>query len=55
MSSKKYVRLKLTHGSARVSEDCSLQTIEMLDKLSRIAYKKIKNKNCRKISKPKTI
>ena len=51
----KYVRVKLTHGSARVSEGCSLETIEMLDKLSRIAYKKIKKANCRKISKPKTV
>ncbi len=33
-------RVKLTHGTARVSEDCPDEVIDMLDKLSRLVYMK---------------
>lgn len=36
MSDRK--RIKLTHGSARVDENCSRATIKALDKLSILAY-----------------
>lgn len=32
-------RIKLTHGTARVSDNISEQTIEALNKLSEMAYK----------------
>ena len=31
-------RIKLTHGSARVEDDCSHETIKALDELSKVAY-----------------
>ena len=31
-------RIKLTHGSARVGDNCSDKTIKALDKLSKLAY-----------------
>lgn len=31
-------RIKLTHGTARVEDDCSPETIKMLDEMSKIAY-----------------
>lgn len=36
---KKQVRIKLKYGTARVDEDCSKETINMLNKLSELAYK----------------
>ena len=36
MSDRK--RIKLTHGSARVDENCSRATIKALDQLSILAY-----------------
>lgn len=31
-------RIQLTHGSARVEDDCSPETIKALDELSKVAY-----------------
>lgn len=35
---KKQKRIKINHGSARVDEDCSPETIDMLNKLADAAY-----------------
>ena len=35
----KQKRVKLTHGSARVNENCSSETINALDELSKCVYK----------------
>lgn len=35
---KKQKRIELNHGSARVDEDCSQETIDMLNKLADAAY-----------------
>ena len=34
-------RVKLTHGSARVDENCSKETIEALDNMSKLAYEMV--------------
>jgi hypothetical protein len=45
---KKQKRIALTHGSARVDEDCSQETIDMLNKLADAAY----NMDFSKVKKP---
>jgi hypothetical protein len=36
---KEQIRIQLKYGSARVNKNCSQETIDMLNKLSEIAYK----------------
>lgn len=40
---KRQVRIQLKHGSARVDEYCSQATIDMLNKITEIAYNKDSN------------
>ena len=41
----KMVRVKLKYGSARVSEDCSQKTIDVLNHLSEVVYNRIYDEN----------
>jgi hypothetical protein len=38
---KEQIRVKLTHGTARVDKSCSDQTLKALDELSKIIYEKL--------------
>jgi len=49
---KEQKRVQLTHGSARVDKDCSQETINALDEISKRAYK-MEGKSFCKCEKPK--
>lgn len=38
MKEPKHIRVRLKHGSARVAENCSKETIDMLNKMVELAY-----------------